>query len=281
VTGTGTISGTTHNVTGINVSGLGDGTLTVSVTLSAGSATSTQSDTVTKSTFTSCADLIASGLVLCLDAGNPASYPGSGTSWTDLSSIGGTAIASGGPVYSSASGSFNFDGASDYFRMTRTDLNGGTFAYGNITVSLWFRPSPLGSSGYNANNLITVEYSFELSVGNLGNGYSSLFGASNPWAWYGTATNPLRNGVWQLITFVHASTGRWLYVNGQQVFTAADSGTISTGGGGWPYLTLMGRMTGTSSPAEGDLSVVHMYNRALSVAEVQANFDTMKGRFGL
>jgi hypothetical protein len=35
---------------------------------------------------------ITDGLVLCLDAANPKSYPGSGTTWTDLSGRGNYSI---------------------------------------------------------------------------------------------------------------------------------------------------------------------------------------------
>jgi hypothetical protein len=34
--------------------------------------------------------IVMNGLVLCLDAGNSKSYPGSGTTWTDLSGNGNT-----------------------------------------------------------------------------------------------------------------------------------------------------------------------------------------------
>ena len=34
------------------------------------------------------ASIVTDGLVLNLDAGDPASYPGSGTTWTDLSATG-------------------------------------------------------------------------------------------------------------------------------------------------------------------------------------------------
>ena len=42
--------------------------------------------------------IVTDGLVLCLDAGNPKSYPGSGTTWTDLSGNGNDITASGVPV---------------------------------------------------------------------------------------------------------------------------------------------------------------------------------------
>ena len=57
--------------------------------------------------------IITDGLVLCLDAGNTKSYPGSGTTWTDLSGNGnnGTLTNMDGANLDSANGgSFTFDG---------------------------------------------------------------------------------------------------------------------------------------------------------------------------
>jgi len=223
--------------------------------------------------------IIQDGLVLNIDAGVSASYPGSGTTWTDLSSIGGSLTAYNNPVYTEQS--FNFDGASDYFQTTRTDLKAGTFAYQQITCILWVKPGAAISSGIQQNNLITVENTFEISIGNLSNGFSALQYASVPWAWYGTSTNTLANDKWNMIAFVHATAGRWLYVNGEQVFYRGDTGNLTAGSGGWPYLTLMGRYTGTGSPAEGQLSVVQLYNRTLSVSEIKQNFNALRNRYGI
>lgn len=54
--------------------------------------------------------IITDGLVLCLDAGNTKSYPGSGTTWTDLSGQGNNGTITGA-VYSN--GYFDFDAAND------------------------------------------------------------------------------------------------------------------------------------------------------------------------
>lgn len=225
--------------------------------------------------------IVRNGLVFHLDAANVKSYPGSGTQWKDLSTIGGTATAYNSPTFSN--GAFNFDGASDYFQISsRSDLNGGTFAYTNITVELMYRPTSTLSSDPTGNNLITVENAFEISVGNNGNGYSEIQYASAPWAWYGTSgSNCLTNSKWNLITFVHATTGRWIYVNGVSVFYRSDNGNITAGSGTYPYLTLMGRYTGTNSPCEGDLSFVKLYNRALSATEIKQNFEAIRGRYGV
>jgi hypothetical protein len=225
--------------------------------------------------------IVRNGLVLHLDAANVKSYPGSGTIWSDVSGNGGTATAFNGPEFSSATKSFNFDGASDFFRFTRSDLNGGTFAYTHATVEFWIRPSSSGSTGNTSNNIITVENTFEISIGNLGNGFSAISYASVPWAWKGNSNPVLKNDEWNHVIWTHGWDSRNFYVNSQNVFTSTDTGNLTSGSASYPYLTLMGRYSGTGSQAEGDMSAVRLYNRVFSEAEIKQNFEATRGRYGI
>jgi len=59
-------------------------------------------------------DIVEDGLVLCLDAANPKSYPGSGNTWTDLRGNGNDGTLVNGVGYDSANnGSMVFDGVDD------------------------------------------------------------------------------------------------------------------------------------------------------------------------
>jgi hypothetical protein len=71
---------------------------------------------------------VTDGLVLHLDAGNPASYPGSGTTWTDLSGNNNNGTLINGPTYSSDNGgSIVFDGVNDYVALlSSSQLPNGT-----------------------------------------------------------------------------------------------------------------------------------------------------------
>jgi hypothetical protein len=69
-------------------------------------------------------DIVRDGLVLNLDAGNPASYPGTGTTWTDLSGNGNNGTLVNGVGYSSDNGgSLVFDGVNDYSEITTRNTN--------------------------------------------------------------------------------------------------------------------------------------------------------------
>lgn len=58
--------------------------------------------------------IVTDGLVLCLDAANPKSYPGSGTVWSDLSGNGNNGTLVNGVGYNSNNGGYlTFDGSND------------------------------------------------------------------------------------------------------------------------------------------------------------------------
>jgi alpha-tubulin suppressor-like RCC1 family protein len=79
--------------------------------------------------------IVTNGLVLALDAGNSKSYPGSGTTWTDLTNNGRNGTLTNGPTYSSANGgSLVFDGIDDFV----SSVSNLTLA-NNFSVSLWLK----------------------------------------------------------------------------------------------------------------------------------------------
>jgi hypothetical protein len=56
-------------------------------------------------------EITDSGLTLCLDAANPVSYPGTGTTWRDVSGQNNNGTLIGGPAFNSAnSGYLTFTG---------------------------------------------------------------------------------------------------------------------------------------------------------------------------
>jgi len=78
--------------------------------------------------------IVTDGLVLALDAGNTKSYPGSGTTWTDLSGNGNTGTLTNGPTFDSANGgSIVFDGTNDYVQVT------GSITVTSATFITWIK----------------------------------------------------------------------------------------------------------------------------------------------
>ena len=66
-------------------------------------------------------ELVTDGLVLNLDAGDPRSYPGSGTTWTNMSGGGHNATLINGATYNNANGgSIVLDGGTQYVSIPGT-----------------------------------------------------------------------------------------------------------------------------------------------------------------
>ena len=58
--------------------------------------------------------IVTDGLVLCLDAANPRSYPKSGTTWSDLTSTNTVTLVNDPNFDSNNRGSIVFDGSNQY-----------------------------------------------------------------------------------------------------------------------------------------------------------------------
>ena len=105
--------------------------------------------------WTNTVNTVTSGIALLLDAGNTSSYPGTGTTWTDLSGNGYNGTLTNGPTYSSNnSGYIAFDGSNDVV----TGSIATSLFTGAHTITCWFyRLSVTDWSGLFSNN--TTVYS--------------------------------------------------------------------------------------------------------------------------
>ena len=108
--------------------------------------------------------IVTDGLVMCLDAANRKSYPGTVTGWFDLSGNENTGVLTNGPVYNNENaGYFTLDGTNDFINGTSissqftADITAEAWVYvtsagvdwvriigtganpiGNRTFSLWY-----------------------------------------------------------------------------------------------------------------------------------------------
>ena len=94
--------------------------------------------------------IATNGLVLNLDAGNPKSYSGTGTSWIDLSRRTGTSTMSNITYSSSNNGIFSYNGTSS------TTSNSSVISTTQFTVMVWFRTNVVA----NYNNILDFNYQF-------------------------------------------------------------------------------------------------------------------------
>jgi hypothetical protein len=226
-------------------------------------------------------NIVEDGLVVCLDAANPKSYPGSGTTWTDLSGKGLTGTLTGGPTYSSSNGgSIAFDGTvGKYVALT---YNSSNFRNTDFTWIAWVlgRGSPtvnMPQIGYGSGGWPRLGF-FE----NNGTWNFLQYNGSGPPTISQLNCGSSSTTVWKQICCVGNFSGSQLlgYNNGAYVAAASyvdSNGNDSAFG--------IGRSGSTNVPWGeaflGNVAQVSLYNRILSPSEISQNFNAMRGRFGI
>ena len=87
-------------------------------------------------------NIITDGLVLALDAANSRSYPGTGTTWSDLSGNGNSGTLTNGPTFNSGNGgSIVFDGVDDNISFSGNTFNYSPGTSGEVSLEIWVYPT--------------------------------------------------------------------------------------------------------------------------------------------
>lgn len=241
--------------------------------------------------------IVTDGLVLCLDAGNTKSYPGSGTTWTDLTGRGNNGTLINGPTYSSANGgTINLDGTNDYIDGYN---DSAIFVNDNsLTVSI-FANIAEASKDISGGLVCSQRFQSEGDPGGYGfvipgtaNGSSTTLSVNLTKNISGTSTSyqnlsPLTyvRNQFRYYSFTYSSSSKTVstYMNGilQNSSTNLNYGwTVNT----TSRKTLIGQNTqgGWSNQFYNiRIGAVHIHNRALTASEVQQNFNALRGRYGI
>ena len=215
--------------------------------------------------------LVTAGLVFHIDAGNPASYPGSGSTWYDLTTSGLNLTLYGGPTYSAANGgSLLFVPTSSQYGQSSAPLDLPLW-----TLEAWTYYNGTNTGGYP--NLITDMYTGNIQYC-LGTTSASIFSTGYlSGSWYVTSQYTITSGNWYHMVGTYDGTNVKLYVNGILQRTAAGTSTPVNGGAGFRIM----RRWDIDAYWGGNLSIARMYNRGLSASEVNTNYQVSKARFGL
>ena len=215
---------------------------------------------------------VTAGLVLNLDAGNAASYPGSGTAWTDLSGNGRSGTLTGGPTYSSADGgSIVFDGSNDFVQCS------GSLTATAATFVIWMRRN--GPQ----DDFDGIIYSRSANATGL-----SFFGTTNKISY--TWNNAVNTYTWDSGLTIPDLT--WCMIAVSVTSTSATAYLCQSGG----ITSATNTVSHTSTVLDdvklaqddlggrffnGRISVAMIYDRALSADEISQNFNALRGRYGL
>ena len=215
--------------------------------------------------------IVQSGLVLNLDAGVSSSYPGSGTTWTDLSWNGNNGTLVNGVGYVGTNGgSFSFDGVND--KVVISSSSSFEFGTGNLTVSGWgYVTSHINYRILASTRPANCGYPNAWHIGTDANGtillYSNAFNLQS-------ASNAVPVNQWFYWTFTRDTGIGKLFVN--TIVVASGSVTnnytlTKIGIGDFPISGI--------EPWAGRIAQVSIYNKALTASEIQQNFNATKSRF--
>jgi hypothetical protein len=234
-------------------------------------------------------NIVTNGLVLALDAANTKSYISGSTTWNDLSGNGNSGSLVNGPTFSSDNnGSIVFDGIDDY---VLTEYSPNIQAGTGYSHNLYFKTTSATVGDGGSNRIMEVR--------NGGLTGSPLFSIMVNWVSNNTViclargTDAFRRDL--IVNNVTVNDGTWrnlhvqilpngnteIYINGviSGVYVYNTQTTIN------PQIKIpigARNLEGSfSSFFSGMISNVKIYNRALTEAEIQQNYNGQKSRFNL
>ena len=205
-------------------------------------------------------DIVDDGLVAVFDAGSTRSYPGTGTVWYNLiGSVNGTLSATS--IGTTTAGVMTFDGVDDTINIPLASLASTDFTVIGVSGKI------SGSSG----RLISSRLNNWL-LGHWGTGSRKYY--SEGWVTsYSTSSNDVH---------IYCATGNIssdVYsFREDNVDYTANAGAGSQGPNGF----LLGKYHGNENEyGTGTITLLLVYNRVLTDAEITQNYNAQKSRFGL
>ena len=217
--------------------------------------------------------IVTDGLVLCLDAANNRSYPGTGTACTDLANGKSGTLTNGPSFNSDNAGYFAFDGSDDYIQFNSVSSTS------EATVICWWRVEN-GITNTNAvrHRMWKIDSDYECRAArsdSQGSGKGSWtfdIGGGNT---VYTSRRTWDANVWYSFALTHNYSENYLRIYTDGILT--DSSTFGTNPNGLGSSLLIG---GTSSDSMyGDIANFSIYNRALTADEVRQNYEATVGRY--
>lgn len=213
-------------------------------------------------------NIVRDGLVLYLDAANIKSYPGTGTVWNDLSGNGRNGTLINGVAYSTNnSGIMSFDGVNDY-----VDLPNNVGYSNTVSAFGWFKSNgtPIGD-----HHVIFGGLELEVTIHSSGFLRTGIVTSSRFVSNHGSGLN---DGNWHYVGFTFDGSTKTAFIDGINVGTLSVSGTLVNSFSN----RRIGRFgSSTAYYLNGNISDVKIYSRAISAAEIQQNFNAMRGRYNV
>ena len=229
--------------------------------------------------------IVTDGLVFCVDAGDKMSYPGAGTTWTDLSKNRNNGTLTNGPTFDSANGgSIVFDGSNDRIETNYTEALGTS----DFSYECWVRYTVTNQIGHLISKRSNVAYE-QASLFISGRQDGGITGAkvcfyhrSGNVRAFASSLN-YNDDKWHhiVLSSVH-DVKTSLYIDNEEIASRYDALSTITetppiligcaADGSSPYSGRIGHFN-------GKIAIAKVYTRALSAAEITQNYNATRGRF--
>ena len=189
-----------------------------------------------------------------------------------------------GPTYSSANGgSIVLDGTNDKVVVPyKSSLNPS-----NLTLSSWFKRTSAGVYSHPANLPVAngswgppyITYGFEFTASTDEIAFTLSFTDNNLSYTTAPASAALAVGSWVNVVGTYDGSFRKIYVNGQLITSVAETRTIRTTN--TDFILGAENRDQNSYMLNGSIAQTLVYNRALTATEIQQNYNSLAGRYGL
>ena len=215
-------------------------------------------------------NIVTDDLILHLDAANTKSYPGSGTTWTDLSGKNNNGTLTNGPTFSSDNmGGIVFDGTNDHVVLDTSFQVSTSLTY---SVEAWIFKTGVatnnigilisGGFGGDKDGIIIGTEQFDttdVKIIAVDNNINAIYynGISQPLS--GSQTN------------VSFNLNEWIHV-------AVTGITVNDTDGAAHHIA---QNNNNTNEYTGRIANLKVYDRELTATEVKQNYDALRGRFGL
>ena len=230
-----------------------------------------QNYNATKSRYNNIENIVTDSLVYSLDASNPNSYSGTGTTWYDLSGNNKNFILSGPPTFlKNNSGSLSYSSQYAYAS--------SPVAFTRFTIDCWVKfnaipvgiyPCVLTQTYPNSTNQLNYALGFCNFTGKFNGGFYDAYGWHCP-----TGITPV-TGVWYHAAVTYDGSAVKFYINGALDSSLSYSGTpYSLGASDW-----IGRRWDSNEFLNAEIPVVRLYNKALTASEIAQNYNATKSRY--
>lgn len=236
--------------------------------------------------------LINNGLVFYVDAAVSNSYPGSGTTWTDLTGNGKNGTLTNGPTFTTEfGGGIVLDGVDDHVIFTNSYSSPSIPTGSSVrTLTCCFKTASTLHSANFAHLMHygtqTTDLAYGIALFNVG---GSVWIANHTWSGSSYFSEfPVRpNTVYYVaVTYMDGDSPRnTFFVNGSfgiTNFFQGKSADYSINTGTTAQLVFGSRILSPYTEGfAGTIYLSHIYNRALTRNEITKNYNAVKHRFGL